>query len=143
MKAGLIDAAVGGLDDLIEGDAKGELILDFGTFRSSILLLGNGARGPFENVASQFPRLARKLLAQNRIPYKKLTPIWGGAETWLRLGAADACIDTWHTGATARAHGLTSIAHLGETSFCMVARKDRGKRLEGVLEHLSLSSVDS
>ena len=134
LKDELVDAAIGGLDDLVEGGATGDLILDFGTFRSSILLIGNGTTaGPFENVVSQFPKLARKLLARNRIAYKKLTPIWGGAETWLRLGAADACVDTWHTGATARSHGLSPIAHLGETSFCMLARnglrQDQLKRI--------------
>jgi ATP phosphoribosyltransferase len=141
-----VDAVIGGLDELLEGGAAGRLIYDFGLFRSSLCLIGrrnlHRRQSAKSVVLSQVPNLAQRLLEQQGERTLKVVPIYGRAESWLHLGYGDECIDTIHSGSSARANGLEPYAVLGETSLCLIAHDNltsgKGEVLQTIVQHLSI-----
>jgi len=135
---GSVDAAIAGLDELTEAGAEGELIFDFGLFRSTIALIGKVGQGPIaasDAIVSQIPNLARDRLRAHGFT-NPVQPIHGAAESWLGLGLAPFCVDTWHTGKTARANGLEPLLALGRTSLCCLAAKGLDIEKRSALQRL-------
>lgn len=119
LEDGLVGLAIGGHDDFLEGG--GDLAFHhLGLFNSSILMLGKaGVFGARDPIYSQFPEISKRLLEGCGLPWRMVEPIQGMAETWLELRGHASCIDTWHTGASARLNGLQPVARLGETDTCI------------------------
>jgi ATP phosphoribosyltransferase len=71
-------------------------------------------------VGSQYPSLAPRLLSE--IGFReRVLPIHGTAEAWINIGAIDAAVDTWRTGATADANELDLLQVFRETSFVIAS----------------------
>jgi ATP phosphoribosyltransferase len=104
-------------------------LLDTGLFPLLVGLVGRdrgGAAGPVARwlhdgrVGGQDLDLARRLLA--RFGYHgPVRPINGTAEAWIGCGALDLAVDTWSTGATARANGLSLLRALDEATLVLAA----------------------
>ncbi len=127
LREGVVDAVIAGRDELIEGGYSSEPLIDTGLFSSSVVLLDAGPRngelahGP---VVTQIPVLARTLLKGTPWERHSLLPVAGAAETWMDLGLSRLCVDTWHTGMSATAAGLTYVRRLGATSLVIGLRSE-------------------
>lgn len=121
LEQGSIDAALGGLDDLLEGGMGFEeprvrtRILE----STVVVVCLDGHTAAATRYVSQMPVAARAL----GFAGKHLQPIHGRAETWLHLrGDGYAAIDTLHTGSHAAQAGLRVIAVIGQTAIQIAHR---------------------
>lgn len=128
LESGDIDIGILGSDSLLEAGFSGTIFCDFGLFASTILIVGHHSRGALPLVA-QSPNLARQLLHRRE---EEIHAITGCAETWIELGLADRAMDTWHTGATARAKNLNPIERLSSTSLVCALRHGIDARTEDI-----------
>jgi len=118
----LVDLAFCGSDLLDEEQVDAQILLNTGLFPCFLVLVGRAAgppggakAGPLR-IGSQYPSLTPRLLSEIGLK-PTIRTFHGTAETWINLGAIDAAVDTWRTGATASANGLDLITILAETAF--------------------------
>jgi ATP phosphoribosyltransferase len=126
---GALDAVVGPSDAFLEQRITPNVLATTGLFVTSIGLISQPdwererLEDPSTVVVSQYPVIARRVLRSYASP-ARLLPISGSAETWLTLGAADAAIDTWRTGAHADAAGLSLVDTFGISALIFASRPD-------------------
>jgi ATP phosphoribosyltransferase len=109
---GTLEVGITGQDLLVDSGAPAEAILELGFARSQFRF----AAPPDtihtldqlhdKRVATSFPRLVAKYLADHGVQVRELVRLDGAVENAIELGVADAIADVVETGSTMRAAGL-------------------------------------
>ena len=124
---GVVDCGITGADLVRERGARvSELLkLGFGSCTLDAAVLVESDAATFADlsghrIATVYPRLARKLLAEHGVEVD-LVDVSGSVEIAPRLGLADAIVDLVSSGNTLRTNGLRSLGVLFESEAVLVA----------------------
>jgi sugar/nucleoside kinase (ribokinase family) len=129
LQRGAVDVVIGPTDVFAEARVSAAFVVKTGLFATLMGVVASadwdigGLDDPRTTVVSQYPVAARSAL-RKRGSAARLVAIAGTAETWLELGAADAAIDTWRTGATANAHALELRHAIGLSALVVAVRPE-------------------
>lgn len=120
---GYLDLIFCGSDLLDEDSISATIIADTGLQPCSIVMVGiDDAMASGLRIATQYPQLAARLLANHDEGKIIIRSINGTAEAWIRVGAANASIDTWRTGYICEANGLSLLHTFYSTSLVLACK---------------------
>lgn len=106
---GVADAGVVGKDVLMEADTAVYEPVDLGFARCRMSLVRPaGAHGPIRRVASKYPRVTARYLAEVGSD-AEIVALKGNVELAALTGLADAVVDVVQTGATLEANDLAEV----------------------------------
>lgn len=113
-----VDIGFVGRDLCYEYEYNGNILLDTGLIPNSTVLVSNNISSYEKNICSQYPKFAKKLLKNDNI-----FRISGSAEAYLSLNIFNECVDSYQTGNTIWANGLTVKKVLAKSSLVMLGDK--------------------
>ncbi len=116
---GILDAAFVGSDMLREHVTSDVRVVGLSGLFNALLAVVSPSTLDLSpaSVVSQYPAIAESYFRDQEVT---LVPIHGAAEAWVGLGAFDATVDTWRTGATAGANHLALVDIIGSTTLAFV-----------------------
>lgn len=128
---GNVDLGLTGQDMVAEADVSVNELTRTGFGKCSLALLApvsSKITDPSEligkRVATSFPLMTRRFFDQldpSRAGQTKIRDISGSVEAACALGLADAVVDLWETGTTAKAAGLEIVATVLKTECVLIA----------------------
>lgn len=126
--SGRLDIGITGRDLLMDCDAAATEVLKLGFARSAFHFAATpGALSTVHdldgmNIATSFPGIVAKHLAEHGVHAASIVRLEGAVETSLRLGVADVIADVVETGATLAKLGLETIGEPLMTSEAIIIR---------------------
>jgi ATP phosphoribosyltransferase len=128
---GTLEVGITGQDLLVDSGAPAEAILELGFARSQFRF----AAPPDtihtldqlhdKRVATSFPRLVAKYLADHGVQVRELVRLDGAVENAIELGVADAIADVVETGESLRSAGLLAFGEPMMTSQAILIQSTR------------------
>jgi len=155
---GAIDLGITGMDLVAESEADviERLKLGIGRCRLAFCVPNSSrvqsvAEWTHPRIATTFPRVTKKHLAEHGVKEVHLVELSGSVEIMITLGVADAIVDLVETGSTLAANGLRVLEHIGQYETALIqgnACRDQEladrivRRLEGVVIARSYSLLE-
>ena len=122
------DAGIVGKDVLLEqeSDVYEPLDLGFGACRISVAaLLGEGSPDRLSSkirIATKYPRISERYFNKRGIPVE-IVKLYGSIELAPVVGLADRIVDLVETGSTLKAHGLTEIEVITQSTARFIVNR--------------------
>jgi ATP phosphoribosyltransferase len=147
VERGVADYGLAGKDVLLEDPRQVVEVLDLGAGACRLVLavprpLPALERPAVRCVATKYPRLAGRLLAERGLTVEVLT-MHGAVESAPGLGLADGIVDLVQTGATLKANGLVEMYTLLESTARLIANpvafRLRGERARAWISNLRIA----
>lgn len=122
---GAADAAIAGLDQILEHECTALQALELPFGRCRMMLIGAPAAGPLSHearIATKYPRIARSYL-DSRALRAELVPLGGSVELAAVLGLTTHVIDLVESGETVRVHKLELLDRIAEVTPRLIVGK--------------------
>jgi len=126
---GVADFGVTGLDVLLEHPRPLYAPLDLGVGRCRMCLIAMPGFHPLQDrldrplrVATKFPGITRKYLAQKKIPAQVIS-LHGNIELAPIKGLSDCVVDLVSTGSTLKRNGLVEVEHILDVSARVICNR--------------------
>jgi len=127
LSSGDLDLIFCGSDLLEEEGLEVDILMDTGLQPCSVALVcDNSTTMETLNVASQYPKLAARVLSSYRDGTVSIRTINGTAEAWIKAGVANSSIDTWRTGFTCEINQLRLMRVFFSTALVVACKNYEG-----------------
>jgi ATP phosphoribosyltransferase len=123
---GAADAAIAGLDQILEHECTAFQALELPYGRCRMMLIGAPGARPLSHdarIATKYPRIARSYL-DSRALRAELVPLGGSVELAAVLGLTTHVIDLVETGETVRVHKLELLDRIAEVTPRLIVAKN-------------------